>query len=229
MCDMYGHAWFEPEHNLVIQDYMRCNSHRELAVENGLADIEIIAPGGQKTIEKLPCVRCGIDPIDGNVTKPVRGHNIWNAFYGQPVAEPEDELELDKLQRMLVRATWDKTCPTVEKLSSWIEAHFARREDYQNWAERGPLLINEMYREGLLEQAQPEVEVHEHGMLYVPKPNYGRRTAMEEQICPIEQPKLTAGRLIDRFQLHPNNFWTRAATTNRYDNACYVLEAAGLN
>lgn len=220
MCDMYGHGYYEPKHQTVRCDYMKWNSHSEIGPEELAYPIypkmrvEHISPSHNSSAKVsytgvafetetlrsiLRSIPYGVDPIDGSV--------IFHR--GGRSEKDNDPRPLDKL---LIRATWDKQIPTISRMCDWIEAHFGKRGDEADWARRGPRLVNIMGRDRFDQQ---ELDVTCAGD---EKPRIFR--------SPIAT---TPSQLMDAFCQFPNEFWQRSYNDKRYDKACYVLEAAGMN
>ncbi len=146
-----------------------------------------------------PLVSYGINPIDGDVT--AKGA-------GLPVFQP---LERTPQPCHIIRATWDKAFPDAKSLCPWIENHFGQRGDLQDWSMRGALMCS------------PE------GLDRLPLRWVNSTTSDGRGQCGEIRFVLTAGHLIANFRKYPNRFWKPQATKGRYDSACRILEAAGMN
>ncbi len=208
MCDMYGHGWWEKERGKVYENYLKCNSHREILRGDGKLKLQVLKFESSQMIKKfdslnnnsvtsitdtiqektIQCIPFGVDPVNGRI-----------------VGMRQYSNQLDNIARLLIKSSWNVKFPRRQALFPWIENHFGKRGDEQNWMARGPLLIDKNVRQNRFKEATPM-----------------------EPLCIspfVRQYRVrTSGQLIDALAKYPNEYWQQADQEDRYDKAKYVMD-----
>lgn len=201
MCDMFGHAYWNPIEKRVIADFLKFNSHSELLYSPSMVYQKRILPEealpkgttiyqDRQTTEyfkmaRYDCVPAGVNPVDGRIL-----------FKGP---EPPEEDSNMGLATLMLAIEWDITFPKKEDLFPWIENHFGKRNDWTDWANRAPLLVRKDARDLFFMKKSP---------------------TFDGSYCWAHN----AEEVIDGLRKAPNKYWRQAEHQNRRDKAKYVLD-----
>ncbi len=202
MCDMYGHGYFDEIETKIHEDFMRCNSHREI-VSNPMRvfcnaphpnifvrDVkDRFIPEMDRNITEYELIPVGIDPINSKATQ-------------------KCNTKASGICSLLLEAHWDVAFPTVDSLCPWIETHFGKRGDVCDWLHRGPHLTGSPY------------EVFGMGMGQILHQN----ELMSSDDIPDHVLHQFSLSLIDAFRRRPNEYWKKSRYDKRADRGKYILD-----